>query len=163
MEQLVDRYQDLVFTLCYRMVGNYFEAQDLTQETFLSAWRALPRFDGQHEKAWLCRIAANKCTDYLRRKKLQLLPEGEEALLLVPDETPDPERQVLESEVQEALQSACETLKEPYRSAALAYFVEERSFQEIADDTGQNLKTVQTRVYRARAQLKKLLGKERVK
>ena len=163
MEQLVDRYQDLVFTLCYRMVGNYFEAQDLTQETFLSAWRALERFDGQHEKAWLCRIAANKCTDYLRRKKLQLLPEGEEALLLVPDETPDPERQVLESEVQEELQSACETLKEPYRSAALAYFVEERSFQEIAQDTGQNLKTVQTRVYRARAQLKKLLGKERVK
>lgn len=37
LEQLVDRYQDLVFTLCYRMVGNYFEAQDLTQETFLSA------------------------------------------------------------------------------------------------------------------------------
>ena len=42
-----------MFTLCYRMVGNYFEAQDLTQETFLSAWSALDRFDGQHEKAWL--------------------------------------------------------------------------------------------------------------
>lgn len=161
--QLVVRYERLVYTICFQLVRDTAAAEDLTQETFLSAWRALPRFDGQHEKAWLCRIAANKCTDFLRRKKLQLLPEGEEALLLVPDETPDPERQVLESEVQEALQSACETLKEPYRSAALAYFVEERSFQEIADDTGQNLKTVQTRVYRARAQLKKLLGKERVK
>lgn len=144
------------------MVGNYFEAQDLAQETFLSAWRALDRFDGQHEKAWLCRIAANKCTDFLRRKKLQVLPEGEEALLLLPDDTPDPERQVLESEVEKELRCACEGLKEPYRSTAIAYFVEERSFQEIADDTGQNLKTVQTRVYRAKAMLKQLLRKERV-
>ena len=151
-----------MFTICYRMVGNYFEAQDLAQETFLSAWRALDRFDGQHEKAWLCRIAANKCTDFLRRKKLQVLPEGEEALLLLPDDTPDPERQVLESEVEKELRCACEGLKEPYRSTAIAYFVEERSFQEIADDTGQNLKTVQTRVYRAKAMLKQLLRKERV-
>lgn len=151
-----------MFTLCYRMVGSYFEAQDLTQETFLSAWTALDRFDGQHEKAWLCRIAANKCTDFLRRRKLQLVPDGEEALPFVPDSAPDPERQVLDQEVQEELQSACETLKEPYRSTALLYFVEERSFQEIAQDTGQNLKTVQTRVYRAKAQLKKLIRKEQV-
>ena len=121
-----------MFTLCYRMVGNYFEAQDLTQETFLSAWSALDRFDGQHEKAWLCRIAANKCTDFLRRRRLQLVPDGEEALPWVPDAAPDPERQVLEQEVQEELRCACETLKEPYRSTALLYFVEERSFQEIA-------------------------------
>ena len=151
-----------MFTLCYRMVGNYFEAQDLTQETFLSAWSALDRFDGQHEKAWLCRIAANKCTDFLRRRRLQLVPDGEEALPWVPDAAPAPERQVLEQEVQEELRCACETLKEPYRSTALLYFVEERSFQEIADNTGQNLKTVQTRVYRAKAQLKKLIRKEQV-
>ena len=80
----------------------------------------------------------------------------------VPDSAPDPERQVLDQEVQEELQSACEALKEPYRSTALLYFVEERSFQEIANDTGQNLKTVQTRVYRAKAQLKKLIRKEQV-
>ena len=162
LEQLIDRHQDLVFTLCYRMVGNYFEAQDLCQETFLSAWRALPRFDGQHEKAWLCRIAANKCTDFLRRKQLQLVGEGDEALLSLPDQAPDPERQVLDREVRDALQRACEGLKEPYRSTALAYFLEERTFQDIALDTGQNLKTVQTRVYRAKAMLKDLLRKERV-
>ena len=162
MEQLIDRHQDLVFTLCYRMVGNYFEAQDLAQETFLAAWRSLDKFDGRHEKAWLCRIAANKCTDHLRRKRLQLVPEGEEALLQLPDQAPDPERQVLEAEVTGALRRACLALKEPYRSAAVAYFLEERTFQDIARDTGQNLKTVQTRVYRAKAMLKELLRKERV-
>ena len=149
-----------MFTLCYRLVGSYFEAQDLTQETFLSAWRALDRFDGQHEKAWICRIAVNKCTDFLRCKKPQLV--SDEALLALPNEAPDPERRVLEEEVQAQLRSACEALGEPYRSTAILYFVEERSFQEIAQDTGQNLKTVQTRVYRARAMLQKTLGKERV-
>lgn len=162
LEQLVDRYQDLVFSLCYRMVGNYCEAQDLTQETFLAAWRALERFDGQYEKAWLCRIAANKCTDFLRRRQLQLVPDGEEAMLTVPDTAPDPERRVVESDVLDQLRAACEALKEPYRSTALLYFVRERSFQEIADDTGQNLKTVQTRVYRAKAQLKKMIRREQV-
>ena len=163
IEQLIDRYQDLVFSVCYRMVNNYFEAQDLAQETFLSAYLPLDRFDGAHEKAWLCRIAANKCTDYLRRQRMQLVPDGEEAMLALPDEAPDPERQVLEDEVQEELKAACETLKEPYRAAALSYFVEEMSFGEIAEQTGQNVKTVQTRIYRAKAQLKKLLGKERVR
>lgn len=163
IEQLVGRYQDLIFTLCYRMVGNYFEAQDLAQDTFLAAWKALDRFDGSHEKAWLCRIAANKCTDYLRKRRLQLAPDGEEAMAYLPDPAPDPERQVLEEEVQQELQSACEALKEPYRSTALAYFLEEKTFQEIAEDTGQNIKTVQTRVYRAKAQLRKCYGKERVR
>ena len=163
IEQLIDRYQDLVFSVCYRMVNNYFEAQDLAQETFLSAYLALDRFDGAHEKAWLCRIAANKCIDYLRRQRMQLVPDGEEAMLALPDEAPDPERQVLEDEVQEELKAACETLKEPYRTAVLRYFVEEMSFGEIAEQTGQNVKTVQTRIYRAKAQLKKLLGKERVR
>ena len=74
----------------------------------------------------------------------------------------DPERRVVESDVLDQLRAACEALKEPYRSTALLYFVRERSFQEIADDTGQNLKTVQTRVYRAKAQLKKMIRREQV-
>ncbi|MBR1781081.1 MAG: sigma-70 family RNA polymerase sigma factor [Oscillospiraceae bacterium] len=158
---MIDRWQDLVFTVCYRMVDDYCEAQDLTQETFLAAWRALDRFDGANEKAWLCRIAANKCTDALRRRRLRLVQDGEEALPFVPDPAPDPERRVLEAEVHESLHAACLALKEPYRSTALAYFVEERSFQEIARATGENLKTVQTRVYRAKAQLQKSLGRGR--
>ena len=159
---MVQQYQSLVYTVCHQLVPDVGDAQDLTQETFLAAWRALERFDGQYEKAWLCRIAANKCTDFLRRRQLQLVPDGEEAMLTVPDAAPDPERRVVESEVLDQLRAACEALKEPYRSTALLYFVRERSFQEIADDTGQNLKTVQTRVYRAKAQLKKMIRREQV-
>ena len=158
----MDRWQNLVFTICYRMVGSYFEAQDLTQETFLAAWKGLERFDGANEKAWICRIAANKCTDYLRRSRPPLMEDGEEALPLLADPAPDPERAALAEELRAELEEACLSLKEPYRSTAVAYFLEERTVQEIARDTGQNSKTVQTRVSRARDKLRAKLGKERV-
>ena len=61
LERMVGQYQNLIFSICYRIVGDYFEAQDLTQETFLAAYRNLGSFDGTNEKAWLTRIATNKC------------------------------------------------------------------------------------------------------
>ena len=54
---LLSDYQNLIFSLCYQMTQNYFEAEDLAQETFVAAYEHLDSFDGQHEKAWLCRIA----------------------------------------------------------------------------------------------------------
>ena len=150
-----------MFTLCYRMVGNYFEAQDLTQETFLSAWSALDRFDGQHEKAWLCRIAANKCTDFLRRHGCSWCPT--ERRPCPGSQTPPGSGAAGAGTGGSGGAAVC--LRNTERAlppTALLYFVEERSFQEIADNTGQNLKTVQTRVYRAKAQLKKLIRKEQV-
>ena len=64
--QMVHKYQNLVFSICVKMTGDYFAAEDLTQETFLSAYRHKEEFDGKNEKAWLCRIASNKCIDYSR-------------------------------------------------------------------------------------------------
>ena len=73
---LMDRYQNLIFSICYQMTGDYFAAEDLTQDTFVSAYRNLEQFDGSYEKAWLCRIAANKCTDYLKSAKRRSEPAG---------------------------------------------------------------------------------------
>lgn len=67
--RLIDAYQNLVFSICLKMTGDYFTAQDLAQETFISAYRHWEDFDGQSEKAWLCRIAGNKCIDYLKEAK----------------------------------------------------------------------------------------------
>ncbi|MFR6393486.1 MAG: RNA polymerase sigma factor [Roseburia sp.] len=53
--QMVHKYQNLVFSICVKMTGDYFAAEDLTQETFLSAYRHKEEFDGKNEKAWLCR------------------------------------------------------------------------------------------------------------
>ena len=63
---MVQQYQSLVYTVCHQLVPDVGDAQDLTQETFLAAWRAIDRCPPGFEKQWLARIAANKAKDYLR-------------------------------------------------------------------------------------------------
>ena len=63
---MVQKYQSLVYTVCHQLVPDAGDAQDLTQETFLAAWRAIDRCPPGFEKQWLARIASNKAKDYLR-------------------------------------------------------------------------------------------------
>lgn len=158
---LLNRYQNLIFSLCYKMTGNYFTAEDLAQETFLAAYCHMDTFDGQHEKAWLCTIAMNKCLDHAKKTSRHGIPEAEEKLEALSDEK-RVEDHLLASEVRQELKTACQQLKPPYRDIAMAYFYEEKSPQEIAREREENLKTVQTQIYRARAKLQKIYGKERM-
>ena len=66
LEIALEQYERLIFSICYRMVGDYFDAQDVTQETFLTYYKVLERFNGQNEKAFLTKIATNKCLDFLK-------------------------------------------------------------------------------------------------
>ena len=159
LEYLIDTYQNLIFTLCYRKTGNYFEAEDLAQDTFLSAYRALEQFDGKYEKAWLCRIAVNKCLDYAKKAERRTVPQ-QEILSDATDENGFVEQELMEQEAYAEVKRACLQLRSPYQEVAVAYFCEEHTPQEIAERYGRNLRTVQTQIYRARAQLKKIYGKE---
>ena len=67
--RFVNQYQNLVFSICLKLTGDYFVSEDLTQETFLSAYKNIHKFDGQSEKAWICRIASNKSIDWLKSAK----------------------------------------------------------------------------------------------
>lgn len=78
--QMVHKYQNLVFSICVKMTGDYFAAEDLTQETFLSAYQHKEEFDGKNEKAWLCRIASNKCIDYSRQAARRMVPTEDRSL-----------------------------------------------------------------------------------
>jgi RNA polymerase sigma-70 factor (ECF subfamily) len=158
-EYLIDTYQNLVFTICFRTVNDYFEAEDLAQETFISAYKHLDSFDGQHEKAWLCRIATNKCLDYLKKAERKSVPTEDEYFLTQVNKEPSPEESVLETEVKRQLSDRCKGLKSPYREIALDYFYNELSAAEISAKTGKNLKTVQTQIYRARSLLQKTYKK----
>lgn len=173
LETLIDRYQNLVFSLCYRLVGDYFAAQDLTQETFLSVYRHLKEFDGQHEKAWICRIASNKSIDYLKAAGRRAIPteamgsdrgemdgRGETKGLADIPSPETPEQQFLEKETRETLLKRCQSLKPPYDEVAVLYFYEERKPEEVAAKTGRNLKTIQTQIYRARSQLRELYRRQ---
>ena len=143
------------------MTADYFASEDLTQETFLSAYNHLKDFDGKHEKAWLCRIATNKCLDYLQSAGRRSVPTEDVGLDETGTSGETPESICLEEEVKEILLARCMALKPPYDEIAKAYYYDEMDATEIAVERGMKLKTVQTQIYRARAMLRKLYGKEK--
>ena len=159
--QMIHTYQNLVFSICVKMTGDYFTAEDLTQETFISAYKNIQSFDGDNEKAWLCRIASNKCIDYNKQAARRIIPTEDETLELHSIDSSGPEEDYIESEARQQLLERCRQLKPPYDEIAELYFYEERKPDEIAELKQKNLKTVQTQIYRARAMLRKLYGKER--
>ncbi len=155
--EFLTKYEKLVYTLCYRMARSPFDAQDLTQDTFLSAYQRLSEFDGAHERAWICKIATNKCLDYLKSASRRIEPAKEETFLELPDRGEDPEAACLLEESRKEVLRLCRQLPPPYNEIAEAHFYEEKSVKEIAAEKGRNPKTVQTQVYRAKALLKKQL------
>ncbi len=163
------------------MTADYFASEDLAQETFLSAYRHLEEFDGRYEKAWLCRIATNKCLDYLQSAGRRSVPTadlgleggkppnrggplgaeesgygGENAVM-----RQTPESICLEREVRETLLARCLSLKPPYDEIARAYYYDEMDAGEIAEARGVKKKTIQTQIYRARNMLRRMYEKEK--
>ena len=156
---LIDSYQFVVFSICLRITGYYFDAQDLAQDTFLAAYKNLSSFDGKNAKAWIGRIAANKCIDFMRSRSRNLIPTEEEFFLTVADSGGTPEGEYLKKAEKERILAVCRQLKPPYDEIAEDYFFEELTMTQIAEKRNRNVKTVQTQVYRAKAMLKKMLTK----
>lgn len=157
---LIDTYQNLVFSVCYKVTADYFAAEDLAQETFLAAYRNLDTFEGTNEKAWLCRIATNKSIDYLRNAGRKAIPTEDIFFEQQSETRGTPEDVCLEEEVKDTLLYYCNKLKPPYDEIAKAIYYDEMRPEEIAGKRNLNIKTVQTQIYRARDMLRKLYGKE---
>jgi RNA polymerase sigma-70 factor (ECF subfamily) len=155
----IPRYQRLVITVCLTFTRNYFDAEDLAQETFLSACKSLGGFDGANAGGWLTAIAANKCRDYLRSPARRLSALSAEELDCVEDPGGSPTERAEENAANEKILRLCGRLKEPYRAVAAGYFCDGRKLADMAADTGQSLRTLQTRLYRAKKILK-ILWKE---
>lgn len=163
MTALIDSYQNLVFSICYKMTADYFAAEDLAQETFLSAYEHFKNFDGSNPKAWLCRIATNKCIDYMAHSGRKSIPTEDiylENSMGAQDMAESPEAVCMEQETKDMLLKNCRRLKKPYDEIAEAYYYEELDVREIAGRRGMKVKTVQTQIYRARSMLRKIYRKE---
>ncbi len=164
-EQLVLKYQTAVYNLCLRMTGDPEDAADMTQESFLKAWRNLESFQGNSAfSTWLYRLASNTCLDHLRsmkrRPQLSLVMEdedGEAQALDVPDSAPTPEEQVIALDEQSRLNEALQALEEDQRQILILRAVNGLSYTEIAEALQLKEGTVKSRLARARDQLRKKL------
>lgn len=162
--RLINQYQNLIFSICLKFTGDYFAAEDLTQETFLGAYQHLSEFGGEAEKAWLCRIASNKCIDYRRAAARRMVPTLEEEISdkeMV--DRQDPLHKILNREVLEELKVCCLALPPPYDEVALQHFLGGKTAREIAEQSGIGVHTIKTQIRRAREMLKKTFGEEMLK
>ena len=164
-EQLLLEHQKNVYNLCYRMAGNPDDAMDLSQETFLRAWRCLDQYQfASAFSTWLYRLCSNICIDFLRRRRRQqTVPltfedaDGEEQTYAVPDVQPLPEEQVELKLTRETLAAARAQLLPEHRAVLQLRVVNEMSYEQIADVLDIQIGTVKSRLSRARNQLKKIL------
>ena len=160
LEYLIDQYQNLIYSICLKSVGNPFDAEDLTQEVFLSAYKSLAHFDGLYEKAWLSKIAVRKCLDFLKAAGRRSIPTEDIYFSQLPDleNHSSPEEQYLQSDSEQQVFRICSGLKSPYKEIAIAHFCKQMSVTEISQKEGKNPKTIQTQLYRAKNMLKKMLA-----
>lgn len=152
---MVQSYQPFVYTVCHQLVPDVQDAQDLTQETFLSAWRAIDRCPSGHEKQWLARIASNKAKDYLRSAWVRKVNTPGDEVLALEGAPPDcqPEQQVLDTIREEELTGMILSLREPYKTPCRLVLLEQHTMAQAAQLCGRPPKTVEAQIYRAKKML----------
>jgi RNA polymerase sigma factor (sigma-70 family) len=161
---LVLRYQDYIYSIAYRIMGETDGAADAAQETFLTAYRKLTSFRGGNFKAWLARIATNACFDELRKQKrrpqdyLEELP-GSEMYDEPPiaADAPNPEQEAQRADLNRALQDCMNGLAPEQRMVLVLCDVQSMTYQEVADNLRTELGTVKSRLSRARLAMRRCL------
>ena len=154
-EELVTTYQHRVFGVALRMLGNAAEAQDVAQEAFLRAHRALGEFRGDAKlSTWLYAITSRLCLNRLASGERRLVRQGEETLLRLADDRRRPDAALERSELESALARAIAELPEERRIVVVLRDIEGLGYEEIARVLDLELGTVRSRLHRARADLK---------
>ncbi len=163
---LVGRYQSQIVNYTCRMLGNYEDAVDLSQDVFLKAYSALGSYRPQYPfVAWLFRIARNAAIDEIRKRRLLTVSldapvefEDGSTGRQVESEGLDPQDSYLGLEFADRVSTAINELPEKYREPIVLRHAAELSYEEIADALELPLGTVKTRIFRARDALRKSLG-----
>ena len=157
---LVDEHQRYVYQLAFRVLKDENEALDLTQETFVRAWTALPNFRGQSQfRTWLYRIATNLCYNRLPNLRRSLNDLGDDVLEEIPEPAPSSPANKLEAgETRGYLHQAIEDLDTNYKLLITLRYQHELSYEDIASTLNLPLGTVKTGIFRAKEQLRKSLA-----
>ena len=153
---VIEQYQKLVFTVCYQLVKDYQEAENLTQETFLSAYLHRDAIPPGYERQWLCRVATNKAKDYLQSayQRHTLLP-GEDNI--PPGLSPPAEETVLRRSAAAEIRDLILHMRQPYQPVCRLCLLEEKTPEEAALALGRPVKTIHTQLSRGKRMLREAL------
>jgi len=161
---LIERYQQKVYNTAFRMMGNYHDASDCTQEVFLRIFRSIRSFRGESSfSTWVYHITVNVCKDELRSRSRHI-DESIDEMLQTSDgerhkeiaaDCPEPSEIYETTELMDRLQVLINELDPNYRLILLMREHDELSYQEIADTLGLSIGTVKSRINRARIALRK--------
>ena len=154
----VERETRAVYRACLRILGRPYDAEDVTQETFVAAYRAIGSYRGDGPlRGWLLRIATRQAFRRLAQRRhtaaIDSVPEP-----ILADSRTDPTRIAVASELRSELRDAVEALAEPYREVVALRFFAELSLAEVADATGRPVNTVKTHLRRGLERLRPLFG-----
>lgn len=167
--EIVERYGDRIYNLTYRMLGSREEAEDVSQEVFITVFKSIDSFRGDSKfSTWLYRIAVNHCKNrikYLARRHDRDQSEYEEEMLreqaagaaTAPNPAPRPDTQLEGVELEQIMQRCIALLDEEHRAVIVLRDVEDLSYEEICAITNLPIGTVKSRLHRARLALKKMM------
>ncbi|OPA80098.1 RNA polymerase subunit sigma [Paenibacillus selenitireducens] len=159
--QLIDRYRQHVFQVAYSVVRDRADAEDIAQEVFIQIHRSLPQYESKGLKTWISRIALHKAIDYkrkLNRKQEDAVENLEEAvgsrMYVASGAAADVLSEVIIRDRQARLRTELDQIPALHREMIESYYLAEKSYEQIAMECDISLKTVESRLYRARQWLR---------
>lgn len=157
---LVERHQQVVFSVCYRFLGDAASAEDAAQDTFVRAWRSSRGWNGGLVRPWLLKIATNRCYDLLRSQtrrptdSLDAAPVEVEPRWSSQVETEDPAGHATRADLSARLERSLATLPFDQRAAIVLVDIQGVSYEEASAITGAAVGTIKSRISRGRARLR---------
>jgi RNA polymerase sigma-70 factor (ECF subfamily) len=154
-DRLVVRYQRDVYRLCYRYVDNHEDANDLAQEVFLKAWKAIGRFRGESSfRTWLYRIGVNACLNFRAARR----PAGQELPEALPDPLPGAAERVERDDEARRVRAAVARLPARQRATLILKVYHDLTHEEVAGVLGSSVGTVKANFFHALGNLRRLVA-----
>jgi len=155
---IVENYQKLIYLICFNIVKDHQEAENLAQETFIKAYNSLSQYQFGGFKTWIARIGTNTAIDFKRKQN----SKKEAKIIYIEDINeisikgkPSLQDDFLEKEERERIISVCRKIPKKYGTVLIKYYIDSKSYKQISNEDGISVRTVESRLYRAKKLFKR--------
>jgi RNA polymerase sigma-70 factor (ECF subfamily) len=167
--RIVNKYQNALYGLIFKMLNDKDEVDDIVQETFIKAFSSIKSFDERYSFAtWLFKIGTNNCIDHLRKKKIYSISidstvsdEDGDSNFKLPDVTYEADKNIIEEQKKKLIEDAINSLPKKYAAVIRMRHQEDKTYEQISKELNMPVGTVKAHIFRAREMLNKYLKDKR--